>query len=44
MFNVYDFDVINAVTIVLVILWNQKCNFQSIVEDLDDENFTINFN
>ena len=44
MFNVYYFNVINVTTVVLVTLQSQKCNLQSIMEDSDDENFTINFN
>ena len=44
MFNVYDSGVVNAVTVVLITLQNQKHNLQSTVEDSDDENFIINFN
>ena len=44
MFNVYNFDVINVITVALVTLWSQKCNLQSTVKDSDDEDFITDFN
>ena len=44
MFNVYDFDVINAVIIASVTLWNQKHNLQSTVKNSDNKDFTTDFN
>ena len=44
MFNIYDFDVINAVTVASVTLQSQKHNFQSTVKDSDDEDFITDFN
>ena len=44
MFNVYNFDIVNVITVVPVTLWSQKCNLQSIMKDLNNENFIINFN
>ena len=44
MFNVYKSGTINAITVVLIILWSQEHNFQSTVKNSDDEDFITNFN
>ena len=44
MFNVYKFNTVNVITVILIILWNQKHNLQSTVKNSDDEDFIIDFN
>ena len=43
-FNVYDSDTVNVITVISVIFQSQKHNLQSIMKNSDDKNFIINFN
>ena len=44
MFNIYEFSIINVITVALVTFQSQKCNLQSTVENSDNEDFTTDFN